>query len=154
MPWNKPVPYVDADIKPFYDGLKEHKFLLFRCTKCGAWYWPAAYCRFHENEPFMGEMAWTEASGRGTVATYNVSYTAFHPGFKDDIPFVFAMVQLEEGPMFGSTIEDCKPEDVYVGMPVEVCYDDVEDLGLTLPRLRPRHEAGVTARAPALGAVS
>ena len=140
MPWNKlkPVPHVDQDIKPFYDGLKQHRFLLFRCTTCGAWYWPAAYCRLHPNKPYMQEMEWTEASGRGTVATYNVHYTAFNPGFKDEVPYIFAMVQLDEGPMFGSTLEQCRPEDVYVGMPVEVCYEDVEELDLTLPRLRPR----------------
>lgn len=137
-PWNKPVPFVDADIEPFYDGLREHRFLLFRCTTCGAWYWPAAYCRFHANKPFMEEMEWTEASGRGTVATFNIVYTAFHPGFRDEVPYVFAMVQLEEGPMFGTTIVGCQPEEVHVGMEVEVVYDDVEDLGLTLPRLRPR----------------
>jgi uncharacterized OB-fold protein len=135
--WNKPVPEIDADIKPFYDGLREHKFLLFRCTTCGAWYWPAAYCRFHPNKPFMAEMEWTESSGRGTVATFNIIYTSFHPGFKDEVPFAFAMVQLDEGPMTGSTIVECRPEAVYVGMPVEVVYDDVEELGLTLPRFRP-----------------
>jgi uncharacterized OB-fold protein len=136
-PWNKPVPEIDADIKPFFDGLREHRFLLFRCTTCGAWYWPAAYCRFHPNKPYMQEMEWTEASGRGTVATFNIMYTAFHPGFRDEVPFAFAMVQLDEGPMTGSTIVDCRPEEVYVGMPVEVVYDDVEELELTLPRFRP-----------------
>lgn len=141
MTWNKPMPYVDSDIAPFYEGLKQHRFLLFRCTLCGAWYWPAAYCHFHDikdNQPFMGAMEWTEASGRGTIASYNVHYTAFHPGFREEVPYIFALVQLDEGPMFGSTLEDCTPEEVYVGMPVEICYDDeTEDLGLTLPRLRP-----------------
>jgi uncharacterized protein len=141
MAWNKPLPDVDADIKPFFDGLREHKFKLFRCTTCGAWYWPAAYCRFHANKPFMQEMEWTEASGRGTVATFNIINTAFQPGFKDEVPFAFVMVQLDEGPMTGSTMVECRPEDVYVGMPVEVVYDDVDELDITFPRFRPAKQA-------------
>ena len=86
----------------------------------------------------MGEMEWASASGKGKVATFNIHYTAFNPAFKDDIPYAFALVQLAEGPMFGTSIVGCRPEEVYVGMDVEVCYDDdPEDLGLTLPRLRP-----------------
>ena len=140
MAWNKfkPRPFVDADMKGFWDGLKEHKFKLFRCTTCGAWYWPAAYCRLHENKPFMEEMEWTESSGRGIVATFNIIRTAFNPGFRDEVPFAFCMVQMEEGPMFGSTMTECDPDKIYVGMPVEVCYEDVGELELTLPRLRPR----------------
>jgi uncharacterized protein len=139
MTWTKPRPFVDADMKPFYDGLKEHRFLIMQCQECGAYYWPAAYCRFHENEnkPDMGDMKWVEASGRATVATFNIHYTAFNPAFKDDIPYVFAMVQLDEGPMFGSTIEEVEPTAVFVGMRCSVMYDDVDDLGMTLPRLRP-----------------
>jgi uncharacterized OB-fold protein len=135
--WTKPVPYVDADIEPFYDGLREHKFLLLQCQTCQTYYWPAAYCRNHPNKPYMSEMQWVPTSGRGTVATFNIHYTAFNPAFKDDVPYVFAMVQLDEGPMFGSTIEECDPKDVFVGMSCEVIYDDQEELGFTLPRLRP-----------------
>jgi uncharacterized OB-fold protein len=135
--WNKPIPFVDADIKPFYDGLKEHKFLLHQCQTCQAYYWPAAYCRNHANQPNMSEMKWVESSGLGTVATFNIHYTAFNPAFRDDVPYVFAMVQLDEGPMFGSTIEDVDPKDVSVGMRCAVMYDDIADLDMTLPRLRP-----------------
>jgi uncharacterized protein len=135
--WKKPVPYIDADIKPFYDGLKEHKFKIMRCTTCGAYYWPAAYCRNHANKPNMSEMEWVEVSGLGTVATFNIHYTAFNPAFKDDIPYVFALVQLDEGPMFGSTVENVSAESVHVGMRCRVIFDDVDDLQMTLPRLEP-----------------
>jgi uncharacterized OB-fold protein len=85
----------------------------------------------------MEEMVWARASGRGTVAAYNVHYRAFVPEFKDDLPYVFALAQLEEGPMFGTTIQDVDPKNVYVGMPVRISYDDrVEDLGVVLPRFR------------------
>jgi len=49
-PWQKPLPNIDKDNEAFFDGLKKHKFLVWRCKKCGASYWPKAYCTQHENE--------------------------------------------------------------------------------------------------------
>ena len=37
-PWKKPLPNIDKDNAPFYEGLKRHEFLLWRCKKCGASY--------------------------------------------------------------------------------------------------------------------
>jgi uncharacterized OB-fold protein len=134
----RPMPDLDPAMQPFLDGLREHKLLLFRCTTCGAWYWPVAYCRFHPNQPYMAEMEWAEASGRGTVFTFNRHYTAFHPAFRELIPFVYALVQLEEGPLIGSNIVGCAPEEVSVGLPVEVEFADVPEREVTLPLFHPR----------------
>lgn len=132
----KPQPNIDFDIKPFWDGVAEHQFLLLYCKKCGACYWPVAYCRNHPNEPFMGEMEWRPASGKGKVFTFNIHYRAFDPAFKDDIPYIYALIELDEGPMFGTNIIGCKPEDVQVGAPVEIVFEDYVDGGYTLPKAR------------------
>ncbi len=134
--WNKPLPSIDEDMEPFWKALKRHEFRLFRCKRCGAWYWPPAYCRYHDNEPFYGNLEWTLASGRGKVFAFNIHYRAFHPGFQKDVPYVYALIDLEEGPMFGSNIIGCAPEAVKIGMPVEVVYEDVGDQ-FTLPRFKP-----------------
>ena len=57
-PWNKPLPSVDDDIAPFWKAMKQHEFKLFRCKVCGAWYFPVAFCRNHDNEPYYGNMEW------------------------------------------------------------------------------------------------
>lgn len=134
--YDKPLPNIDADSQPFWDGLKEHKFLLFRCKTCSAWYWPKAYCRNHDNEPFMANLEWTEASGRGKIFSFNIHYWAFHPGFKDDVPYAYALIELDEGPMFSTMIVGGNPEDVKVGLPVEIVYEDHPDQGFTLPKAR------------------
>ena len=90
MTWNKPFPYIDEDNAPFYEGAKQHKFMMFRCKECGDWYWPKAYCRNHANKPMFGNMEWAEASGKGKVFTFGIVHEVFHPGFKDDVPYVFA----------------------------------------------------------------
>ncbi len=131
--YGKPLPNIDEENEAFWNGLKEHNFLLMRCKKCGAWYWPAAYCRFHENEPFMGNMEWVRSSGKGKIFAYNIHNRAFHPGFQNDIPYVYALIELEEGPMFATMIIDVKPDEVRHGAPVQVVYEDIE-AGFTLPK--------------------
>jgi uncharacterized protein len=134
--YTKPLPSVDGDSREQWEGFKNRKFLLFRCKTCGAWYWPKAFCRNHDNEPFFGNLEWTEASGRGRVFAFNIHHWAFHPGFEGDVPYVYALIELEEGPMFGSNIIGCDPDTVFVGMPVEVVYEDITP-EYTLPKFRP-----------------
>lgn len=136
-PWNKPLPNVDLDNKPFWDALREHRFVLFRCRTCGAWYWPKAYCRNHPNEAFMANLDWEEASGRGTVFAFNVHHWAFHPGFKDEVPYIYALIELEEGPLISSNVVDIDPKDMRVGMPVEVVYEDHPTEQFTLVKFKP-----------------
>ena len=103
-PWKKPLPNIDKDNEEFYEGLKKHKFLVWRCKTCGASYWPKAYCINHENEPFAANMEWAESSGRGKIFAFNRHHMAFHPGFKDEIPYVYALIELDEGPLVSSTL--------------------------------------------------
>jgi uncharacterized OB-fold protein len=130
----RPKPSITADIAPFWAAVKQHRFVLMRCQECGAWYWPAAYCRFHKNAPFFGNMKWEESSGRGKVFAFNVHRRAFNPAFK--VPYVLALIELDEGPMFGSNIVGCMPQDVRIGMPVEVTFSDVGD-DVILPLFKP-----------------
>ncbi len=134
MAYQKPRPNIDEDIRPFWEGLRRHEFLLFRCTKCGAWYWPVAYCRNHVNEPFMGNMQWQPASGKGRVFTFNVHRWAFDPAFKEDVPYIYALIELDEGPMFGTNIVGCQPEDLSIGQPVEIIFEDHPEEDFTLPK--------------------
>jgi uncharacterized OB-fold protein len=130
---SKPKPNITESIRPFWEAVAKHRFVLMRCQKCQEWYWPAAYCRFHENEPFYGNMKWEEASGQGRVFAFNIHRKAMHPAFKT--PYVYALIELTEGPMFGANIIDCEPEDVSIGMPVEVAFVTESD-GTVLPQFR------------------
>jgi len=63
------------------------------------------------------------------------------PGFADEIPYVVAMIELDEGPRMMSNLIDVEPDPdhVKIGMSVEVVYDDVTD-EVTLPKFRPVQE--------------
>ena len=82
-------------------------------------------------------MQWVEASGRGCVYTYTVMHRAYTPDARGKVPFVIAVLQLEEGPFYHSNILDCAPEAVVIDMAVEVVMTP-HGSGLTIPQFRPR----------------
>jgi uncharacterized OB-fold protein len=119
---------------PFWAGCVDHEFLLHRCRECGRAYWPASSCLDHGTTA----MEWVPARGTGEVFTYTVFHHAYDPRFADRVPYALAVVQLDEGPFFHTDILECDAGDVYVGMRVEVVYEDVA-VDLAIPHFRPTH---------------
>lgn len=136
MPYSKPLPSVDEDIKPFWEACKRHEFMLVRCKICGAWYWPMTCCQNHTNKPFFENMKWEKASGKGKVFTVCIAHRLYHSGFKDEIPYVYSLIELDEGPLISSNVIGCDPYEVWIGMPVEVVFEDITE-EFTLPKFRP-----------------
>lgn len=127
-----PQPNVDNDNRAFWEGIEADRFLLTRCGVCGAWYWPISYCRSaHPASPFMGDVSWVEGSGLGTVFAFNIHYVALESWVQDRLPYVNAIIELDEGPMFGTNVVDIEPEDVRVGLPVQIVIREIG--GVKLP---------------------
>jgi len=68
-----------------------------------------------------------------------VYQNAAYPGIKT--PYVVVVVEMTEGVRFISNMMEESAEEIYVGMPVEVVFDDVAD-DLTLPKFRKRKDQG------------
>jgi hypothetical protein len=81
---------------------------------------------------------WFQSSGKGTVHAFGIVHRAPTPAFADMVPFVVAQVELEDGVRFPTNIviADPTPENVKVGMAVEVIFDDVTEK-VTLPKFKP-----------------
>jgi uncharacterized OB-fold protein len=62
-----------------------------------------------------------------------------HPGFRDEVPYVLAIVELEEGPRLTTNIVGVAPEEVRIGMPVEAVFEPATE-EITLVKFRPRKE--------------
>ncbi len=129
----KPLPKINADTRAFWEGCRQHEIRIQKCGGCGNWRWPPAFLCPHCLSP---ETNWIRASGRGTVYSYAVYRVAFDPAFKEDLPYVVALIALEEGPHLVSNIVGCDPAAVYCEMPVEVVWDDVTET-VSLPKFRP-----------------
>jgi len=133
MATEKPLPQVNPDTQPFWDGCKAHELRFQKCMDCGHVRWPPSMiCP----ECHAAQAEWIAAGGKGAVYTYAVYHRAFHPAFKDDLPYVAAVVELEEGPHLLTNIIGCKPEAVRCDMPVVVAWEDVTD-EFSLPKFKP-----------------
>lgn len=118
--------------RPFWDALRAHRLELQQCEQGHLRFIPTEIC------PSCGSQHWTwrGVSGRGKVHTYTVVHRAPTPAYQRDAPYVVAHVELEEGPRMISNIVGCQPDEVRIGMPVEVVFDDVSE-DWTLYRFRP-----------------
>lgn len=130
----RPLPVPDIDSRPYWEAAKRHRLMLLRCRACGQYLFPPrpACGRCHGTG-----LVWTELSGRGTVYTYTIMHDTLVRGLTP--PYVVALVEPEEAPgvRITSNILDCPPDEVHIGMPVEVCFEEVTD-EVTLPQFRPR----------------
>ncbi|MFC2058726.1 Zn-ribbon domain-containing OB-fold protein [Chloroflexota bacterium] len=132
----KPLPTPSKDNMPFWDGLKQREFRLQRCKNCGCYRWlPKPACP----NCLSVDFEWAKASGEGIVWAYSVIHRAI-PAFQDDIPLIAAAIELKERPLkciVLSNIVDCKPDDVRIGMPVRMVFEDIPDEDITLYKFVP-----------------
>ncbi len=123
-----PVP--DAVTRPFWDGVAEGVLRLQRCAACGRHvFYPRAVCP----HCMSIDLEWTEACGAGVVHSFTVVHRA-PPDFRDEVPYVVALVDLDEGVRMMTRLVGVEPAGVAVGMPVEVAIQGEP----RLPYFRPR----------------
>jgi uncharacterized OB-fold protein len=135
--YNKPLPTLSDENRPFWDGCRAGRLRLQRCSACAIWRYPIApVCP----ECLSADFTWADVSGRGTVFSFIVFHQAYHPGFKADLPYNVAMVQLDEGPRLFSNIVGTPHERVRIGVAVEVVFDAIT-AEVTIPRFRLRGAA-------------
>ncbi len=131
--YRKPLPVINLDNQEFWDSCKAHAMTLQYCSECDYWqYYPSPVC--HTCDSF--DLQWRPVSGKGSVYTHSVIYRPPSEAFANDVPYVYAIVELEEGPMMPTNIVEIDPEKVEIGMPVVVTYDDITP-EVTLPKFRP-----------------
>jgi uncharacterized protein len=121
---------------PFWDAAADHRLVVARCTKCGEFRSPPTpYCPACLNQ----EIDWFESSGVAELYTFTVIRRAPSPELKDSVPFVVGVVKLTDadGTKLFTNVVNCQPEDVHIGMKLNVVWDDVEP-GRAVPRFEPR----------------
>jgi uncharacterized OB-fold protein len=128
----KPLPRVDEENRWFWEACARHELVLQKCADCSTLrFYPRALCP----SCLSSRTDYLRASGRGTVYTFTVTHQNQAPGFKDELPYVMAYVQLEEGPRLLTNIIETPPDEVKIGMPVEVLFEDVDE-ELAIPKFR------------------
>ena len=121
----------DGDSRPYWEGLTQGELRIQRCTACSrAVFYPRSICP----HCFSDQLTWIVASGKGTIYSYTVAHQAFGH-FAAEVPFVVAIVELEEGVRMMTRLVETPREHVKVGAPVQVTFETVGEQ-FTLPYFR------------------
>jgi uncharacterized OB-fold protein len=134
FPDGMPMPMADSIGLPWWQAAAEHRLVVQRCSGCSKTRLPpapiCASCRAMDSE-------WQEVSGLGEVYTFTVIHRPM--ALDQTLPFVVAVIALEGsgGLRMISNLVGIAPEDVRIGLPVEVVWEDMSD-ELSVPRFRPR----------------
>jgi uncharacterized OB-fold protein len=120
----KPSPEQTFDAASYLAAAAQHRLELSECDSCHTvFHYPRDIC------PSCAQ--WTirpiTASGRGTIYSFTVVHRAPQPAFADDVPYVLALVDTEEGARIFARIAVPNPEAVRIGLPVRAAFEPIDD---------------------------
>ena len=108
--------------KPFWEATKRHELVIQRCRMCdGFFFYPRELCP----DCLSDDLEWAPVSGRGRVHAFTVVYQPNDSRFNEEAPYVYAVIQLDEGARMISNVIGIEPHDVEVDMPVVAVFDDI-----------------------------
>jgi uncharacterized OB-fold protein len=127
------LPTPDDETAEFWAGCRAGRFLLRHCRACDEFhYYPRPFCP----KCWSGEVEWVPASGRARLYTYSVVHANDLPPWPERVPYVAAVVDLDEGPRVMTNVEGCAFDDLEIGMALMVDFKEVAD-DVTIPVFRP-----------------
>lgn len=127
-----PLPQPTALSAPYWEACRAGKLTVQRCSDCGTLFFiPQPCCGGCLSE----NLEWVESSGRGTLYSFTTVYRPQQPSF--EVPYTVVVVELEEGYHMLSNLVGVAPEDVKIGLPLEVVFEErSEEISLPLFRVR------------------
>lgn len=127
------LPEPDETTRFYWEAAARHELQILRCRRCRTFiHYPRLICPRCDGKDLAPE----RVSGRGTVYSYTIAHREV-PG--RPVPFALVLVELEEqqGLRVLANLLDCALDQIRIGMPVEVTFEDVGG-GMTLPQFRAR----------------
>jgi uncharacterized OB-fold protein len=115
-------PDINALNAPFWTGLAEGEVRLQRCAQCGSHqYPPESFCY----SCGARDLAWVKVRGEGTIYSFIVVHQQYHKAFKPFLPYIVAIVQMDEGPrMLSAMLGLAQP--IAIGDRVKPCIRRVD----------------------------
>lgn len=128
-----PRPLSPELTRPFWEAARRHELHMPRCTTCDyVFFYPRSECP----RCLSTHLEWVQVSGRARLHSFTIVQQPANAAFRDDVPYVYAVVQLDEGPRLVSNIVQCDINALRVDMSLEAVFDDVT-LEWTLVKFRP-----------------
>ncbi|MEN5066477.1 Zn-ribbon domain-containing OB-fold protein [Achromobacter aegrifaciens] len=128
----RPLPQPTRITQPYWDAAKESRLVIQQCACCKTrQFYPREFC----TTCLSDSIEWIDSAGLGTVYTYTVNRRPSNAALSEKVPYVVAMIDLDEGVRMMANIIDTPPEAVRIGSRVRVCFEQVSD-EITLPQFR------------------
>ena len=124
---------VNAVTEPFWAAARDERLVAPRCGSCGQFRMPPTpFCPRCQSQA----VDWVALSGDGTVFSYTVIRRSPFPNV-EDFTYVPIVVELAEAPgaRLISNLVGVDPEEVAVGMAVQVAFGEITD-GWKVPLFR------------------
>jgi uncharacterized OB-fold protein len=116
----KTVPQPTPETQFFWDKAALHELWLPKCADTGRVFFPPRFA-----SPFTGgAVEWQRASGRGKLASYLLVHRPA-PGFEGEVPYIVALIELEEGPRLMANLPGTPPDPaaLKIGSPAVVTFE-------------------------------
>lgn len=129
----KPAPVPSPETAEYWAGATRGELLIQRCTTCGRHqFYPRALCTACSSR----EVEWVRSKGLATVRSFTVVRRPVSDAYAAEVPYVVALVELEEGPTMMTNLIECDPAAVRIGMRVSVRFDTWAP-SVTVPKFAP-----------------
>lgn len=126
----RPMPQATTETAAYWAATQEQRLVIQRCASCGhCQFYPRAFCI----ECLSERIEWINASGQGRIYSYTVCRIAPSPAFEARLPYVVALIDLDEGVRMLANLLDVELEEVAIGARVGVCFEAVSE-SCTLPQ--------------------
>ncbi|MBV6507690.1 MAG: hypothetical protein JJLCMIEE_00745 [Acidimicrobiales bacterium] len=127
------LPCITPENRHFWTGGADGELRFMRCGDCRYWiHPPAPICP----ECLSKEIEIEAASGRGVIHTYTINRKEWYPNLHPPYPIAIVSLDEQEDLRLTTNIVDCAVDEVEIGMPVEVVFEEYDEV--YLPMFRPR----------------
>ena len=119
-----PELFPSPDATPFWEACQRRELQLPYCVRCAAFFfYPRTLC------PTCGgrDLVWRQVSGRGRLYAFCIQHHSPLPGWRERVPFVTVLVELEEGPRIMSVLTGTEPDPaaIHCEMPLQVAFTEL-----------------------------
>ena len=128
----KPKPRPAPESLPYWQAAREHRLALPKCEDCQKfWFPPSRTCPHCLSANF----SFQNVSGKGKIFSFVTFHRVYRPAFTNDVPYVVALIELDEGPRLLSNIIGVTHDQVKCEMRVEVVFDDYDE-DISIPKFK------------------
>ena len=125
----RPMPVPTRESQPYWDGMREGRFMLQHCASCGkVRHYPRPVCP----HCFSMESEFKEAPTGGTIHAWTVCHHPFNFFFKAQSPFIVALVDMEAGVRVNAPLRGVDAAGLKLGQKVRLQFEPVSK-EVTLP---------------------